>query len=140
MKQQVFFFSSSQIETTAIDLLDALGEQKIVFFKGIVGAGKTTLIKAICRQLGVEEGLSSPTFSLVNEYADENKNIVAYHMDLYRLKSIEEAAAIGLSEYLESGKYCFIEWPELLENEVEAAVVTLEITDFGNRRLSLSVC
>ncbi len=81
-------------------------------FRGQLGAGKTTLIKAICRELGVDDSMSSPSFSLVNEYQSP-RNESIYHLDLYRLKSEQEAADIGVEDYIFSNKYCFIEWPEV---------------------------
>lgn len=94
---------------------------KIWTFYGEMGAGKTTLIKAICQELGVTESVSSPTFSLVNEYKTSNNSIV-YHFDFYRIKSIEEVYDIGYEDYFYSGNLCLIEWPqkveELLSNEI----------------------
>jgi tRNA threonylcarbamoyladenosine biosynthesis protein TsaE len=87
----------------------------VVSFYGPMGIGKTTLIKEICRQLGAMDDFSSPTYSLVNEYSYENGSSKIYHIDLYRLKDLEEAVSIGIEEYLNEKHYCFIEWPELIE-------------------------
>jgi tRNA threonylcarbamoyladenosine biosynthesis protein TsaE len=94
-----------------------LQERPILFMYGDLGAGKTTTVKYIVRHLESEDDVSSPTFSLINEYVYPAGMI--YHMDMYRLKSEEEAVDIGIEEYLESGEICIIEWPELLENIVD---------------------
>ena len=96
----------------AHDIIEHLTDSKIILFYGEMGAGKTTLIKEICKQLGVTDTMSSPTFSIVNEYhTSSNKTI--YHFDLYRIKNTEECLDLGMEEYLFSGNYCFIEWPEV---------------------------
>ena len=87
-------------------------DSKIFVFYGNLGAGKTTLIKTLCQQLGYKGDVTSPTFSLVNHY--KTLEIDIYHMDLYRLKDEEEALEIGIEEYLYSGAYCFIEWPQVV--------------------------
>lgn len=84
-------------------------------FQGSMGAGKTTLIKQLCAQLGVKSPVQSPTFSIVNEY-DAGKNGLVYHFDFYRLKNETEAYDLGADEYLDSGEYCFIEWPDKIES------------------------
>lgn len=96
----------------AQDIATAIKENKVVLFYGEMGSGKTTLIKEICRQLGVAGTMSSPTFSLVNEYHTTDKQTI-YHFDLYRIKNIKECLDIGMEEYIYSGNYCFIEWPEI---------------------------
>jgi tRNA threonylcarbamoyladenosine biosynthesis protein TsaE len=96
----------------AHDIIAHLADSKIILFYGEMGAGKTTLIKEICTQLGVTDTMSSPTFSVINEYRASNNKII-YHFDLYRIKSIEECLDLGMEEYLDSGNYCFIEWPEV---------------------------
>jgi tRNA threonylcarbamoyladenosine biosynthesis protein TsaE len=96
----------------AHDIITHLTDSKIILFYGEMGAGKTTLIKEICIQLGVTDTMSSPTFSVVNEYSTSNNKII-YHFDLYRIKNIEECLDLGMEEYLDSGNYCFIEWPEV---------------------------
>lgn len=96
----------------AQDIAAAIKDTKIVLFYGEMGSGKTTLIKEICKQLGVTDSMSSPTYGLVNEYHTKN-NTPIYHLDLYRIKNIEECLNMGMEEYLYSGNYCFIEWPEI---------------------------
>jgi tRNA threonylcarbamoyladenosine biosynthesis protein TsaE len=105
--------SIQELEQTAGMLL-ANSTHKVFAFYGELGAGKTTLIRAICKQLGVEEEISSPTYNIVNEYiAGEQK---VFHFDLYRVKDAEELFDIGFEEYLSSGNICLIEWPEIAEN------------------------
>lgn len=128
-----------EMAPVAHDFLGALGERRVVAFHGKMGAGKTTFIKALCRELGVVDVVNSPTFSIVNEYLDASGDIVAYHFDLYRLKSVAEALDMGAEDYLYSGRYCFIEWPEVAEailpDDCAEASVT-EVED-GTRRLAL---
>lgn len=102
----------TSLPQAADELLARSNDKRIWLFYGEMGAGKTTLIKAIARKLGVEEVMSSPTFSLVNEYGAGSRRI--YHMDLYRLASERELLDIGIEEYFASGGYCFVEWPEKL--------------------------
>ena len=99
------------IPAVAMEFLRAAGDKRIFAFHGDLGAGKTTFIKALCEQLGVEDAMSSPSFSIVNEYHADGKSV--FHFDLYRLRKPEEAFDIGLEEYLYSGNYCFVEWPEM---------------------------
>ncbi len=107
---------------------------KIFAFYGQMGAGKTTLIKEICRQLGSDDNFSSPTYGLVNEYAIAGKKDKIYHMDLFRLKSVEEALDLGLMDYLNDDNYCLIEWPELIEALLPAGTVKVEINTENNMR------
>lgn len=130
-------YTSNEVENIAQQLLSENPSERIFLLKGTLGAGKTTLIKAFCEVLGVTSDLSSPSFSIINEYADKNGNVIVYHADLYRLKSLEEAEAIGLHEYLDSGKYCFIEWFEILESYVSGTKISIEILPDGKRQLSL---
>jgi tRNA threonylcarbamoyladenosine biosynthesis protein TsaE len=99
-----------ELSSAARALLDFAGEEQIFIFEGEMGAGKTTFIKAFCAELGVTETVSSPTFSIVNEY--EGSNSVIYHFDFYRIKNLQEAYDIGYEEYFYSGNRCLIEWPE----------------------------
>ena len=92
----------------------------IILLSGEVGAGKTTLIKGILKILKVNDNVNSPTFSIINEYLSENKKTI-YHIDLYRIKNIDELHSIGLFEYLESNNLCFIEWGNMIENKIKAS-------------------
>ena len=100
-----------ELERAAQVLLEVFKNNRVFIFSGALGSGKTTYIKYICKVLGVLGGISSPTFSLVNEYACTDGSVV-YHFDFYRIKDLQEAYDIGYEEYFYSGNYCFIEWPE----------------------------
>ena len=102
-------------------------------FYGEMGVGKTTLIKALSLQLGVVDIVSSPTFSIINEYNLLNDKI--YHFDLYRLESEQEALDIGYDDYFSSGDYCFVEWPERISNIIEDDVVVVHMSLEGNKRV-----
>lgn len=117
----------NDLSQTANALLHSANGRKKMVFVGEIGAGKTTLIQQICQQLGVEEAVTSPTFSLINEYLTvDGKRI--YHLDLYRLKSEAEALDIGIEDYLYSDDYCFIEWPEIIENQLPEDVVRIKLS------------
>lgn len=103
-------FSIESIEDVAFQLLQTFELHRIFLFTGNLGAGKTTFISAICKSLGCIDIVSSPTFSLINEYKIGSESL--FHFDLYRLKNLEETMDIGFEEYIYSGNYCFIEWPE----------------------------
>lgn len=111
---------------------------KVLLFYGNMGVGKTTLIKEICKYLGVEDIANSPTFSLVNEYKTLNNNTV-YHFDFYRIEDEEEAYDMGVEDYLYSNNWCFIEWPENVKNLLPLDSVTVEISllDNGQRNIQL---
>jgi tRNA threonylcarbamoyladenosine biosynthesis protein TsaE len=102
--------SLDELDATAASILSFAPNNRIFLFYGDMGAGKTTLIKSLCKALGVTDNISSPTFAIVNEYRAVNNTI--YHFDFYRLKTETEAMDMGFEEYLYSGNYCFIEWPE----------------------------
>lgn len=110
----------------AAQLLEAAGGRRKFAFYGEIGAGKTTLIQTLCRLLEVEDYVTSPTFALVNVY--ESPEGPVYHLDLYRLKTLEEALDIGVEEYFAGDAYCFIEWPELVEPLLPEDVVRIKIT------------
>ena len=107
--------SLSDLDGVAGEILEKASDHKIFCFHGEMGAGKTTLIKSICRKLGVNDEVQSPTFSIVNEYVDHTKNPV-YHFDFYRLKNEEEAYDLGYEQYFFSGYFCLIEWPEKVKD------------------------
>ena len=102
------------LSEAASALLNFAANEKIFLFEGEMGAGKTTFIKEICRKLGVLDTASSPTYSIVNEYEYPGGKV--YHFDFFRIKNENEAFDIGFEEYLDSGEYCFIEWPEMIQN------------------------
>ena len=130
-----------QLEAAAKDLLAYLGTRKKAFFYGPIGAGKTALIKAICKQLGVQAPATSPTYSLINQYAyipaGTTAEQVIYHIDLYRLKSTDEALQIGIEDCLYGPDYCFVEWPKLVEPLLpdNTAKIYIEILENSSRKL-----
>lgn len=126
--------SIEELPEIAEKFLAAFPASRVFAFHGDLGAGKTTFIKVLCEQLGVKEPMSSPSFSLVNEYRDASNKPV-YHFDLYRLKSPEEAFEIGLEEYLYSGNYCFVEWPERAEELLPEETVPVFISELGGQRM-----
>ncbi|SNR42873.1 tRNA (adenosine(37)-N6)-threonylcarbamoyltransferase complex ATPase subunit type 1 TsaE [Flavobacterium sp. ov086] len=130
-------FSLDQIQEVAEQIL-ASNPKKIILFNGEMGVGKTTLIKQLCRSIGVESATSSPTFSLVNEYSTSNNQIV-YHFDFYRLNKETEALDMGVDDYLYSGNWCFIEWSEKIANLLpeETSSINIELLADGKRSLEL---
>ncbi|RFZ82823.1 tRNA (adenosine(37)-N6)-threonylcarbamoyltransferase complex ATPase subunit type 1 TsaE [Mucilaginibacter terrenus] len=102
--------SVEELTNAAPQILEYAGTNRIFLFYGDMGAGKTTLIKALCAQLGVIDEVTSPTFSIVNEYKADGNTV--YHFDFYRIKDHDEALDLGYEEYFFSDNYCFIEWPE----------------------------
>lgn len=125
-------FTLGDLDKVVDELLDAGNGLNVWLFYGEMGAGKTTMIKAICKKLGVESPMNSPTFAIVNEYDN-----VAYHFDFYRLKNEEEAYDIGVEEYLDSGRFCFIEWPEKIPSLLpkHRFEIRLEINTPTQRRI-----
>ena len=130
-------FSINELESVAQKIIDQ-NPNKVILFNGEMGVGKTTLIKKLCSLLGVEGATSSPTFSLVNEYQTITNQIV-YHFDCYRLKSEIEALDMGIDEYLYSGNWCFIEWPEKIRTLIPElhSTVTIKLQSDGKRLLEL---
>ena len=128
----------AEIESIAAQLLNEL-HSRVLLFYGKMGSGKTTLIKEIAAQLGVEDLTNSPTFSLVNEYVTGNGEPM-YHFDFYRIEREEEAYDMGFEEYLDSGSWCLIEWPEKVENllPLDSAVIRIEINPDDSRTIQLT--
>ena len=114
------------IREAARQFIDAMGDQQVYAFYGHMGAGKTTFIKAVCEQLGVDDVITSPTFAIINEYNANDESI--FHFDFYRIKKLEEVYDMGYEDYFYSGALCFIEWPELIEEILpeDAVKVTIE--------------
>ncbi|MCX6322287.1 MAG: tRNA (adenosine(37)-N6)-threonylcarbamoyltransferase complex ATPase subunit type 1 TsaE [Bacteroidia bacterium] len=126
------------LSAAAKKLLKHTGDSKIFAFYGSMGAGKTTIIKAICEALGVIDIVSSPTFTLVNEYRT-SKGETLYHIDFYRIKKQEEVFDLGIEEYLSGDSYCFMEWPELIEEILPPERVSVRITVDDNEQRTLLV-
>ncbi|HEY9082755.1 MAG TPA: tRNA (adenosine(37)-N6)-threonylcarbamoyltransferase complex ATPase subunit type 1 TsaE [Vicingaceae bacterium] len=132
---QLNAFALEDLPQIAEQLLSAIGNHKIITFYGEMGAGKTTLIKQLCKTLKVTDTIQSPTFSIVNEYLTEDHQQI-YHFDFYRIKEEEEALDFGVEEYFYSGNYCFIEWPEKIPNLIPEKAVKVSITlTEDNKRL-----
>lgn len=119
-------------------ILEFAGDKRIIAFYGSMGAGKTTIIKAVCKVLGAFDLVSSPTFTLVNEYKTNTGESI-YHIDLYRIKKAEEVFDFGIEEYLSSGSYCFIEWPEKAEYFLPSETVMVRITVGDNQERILDI-
>lgn len=126
----------ADLNDAARTLIQYAGAEKIFIFEGGMGAGKTTFIKAIAHALGVEETVSSPTFSIVNEYLAAEKSI--FHFDFYRIKSIREAYDIGYEEYFYSGNICLIEWPEKIEELLPENYIRIKIESLNETERILS--
>ena len=105
----------------------AMQEDTVFAFNGQMGAGKTTFIKALCEALGVSEVVTSPTFSIVNEYRSDDTGELIYHFDFYRIKKLDEAYDMGCEDYFYSGAVCLIEWPELVEDLLPGNTVWVDI-------------
>jgi len=124
--------SESDLVPAAGSLLESFPESRIFAFYGKMGSGKTTFIKAICHKLGVQDIVQSPTFSIINEY-NTRAGTPVYHFDFYRIKKIEEVYDIGYEDYIYSGNYCFLEWPELVEPLLPERTIRIRITGEDER-------
>lgn len=131
-------YSLDELSVVAEQILNSVGS-KILLFYGNMGSGKTTLIKELSNQLGVNELTNSPTFSLVNEYLSDQEETI-YHFDFYRIEQEEEAYDIGFEEYLDSGAWCFVEWPENVENllPLDSDVIRISINPDNSRNIQLT--
>lgn len=128
MKEQVFLARHlSDLHQIALDIIRLTEHQRILAFYGSMGVGKTTLIRTICRCLQVEIEVTSPTFALVNEYPSVDGPV--YHFDFYRINRIGEALDFGIDEYFDSGCWCFMEWPEKIEELLPDSVVKVFLTE-----------
>ena len=127
--------SLADINEAAKQFIENMGDGKVFAFYGKMGAGKTTFIKAICEELGVDDVITSPTFAIVSEYQSATTGDSIYHFDFYRIKKLEEVYDMGYEDYFYSGSLCFLEWPELIDDLLpeDATKVTIEATDDGGR-------
>ncbi len=135
-KKQIIAQSTGDLDTIARELIKAYPDKRVFAFFGEMGAGKTTFIKALCKQLGVKDNVASPTFAIINAYLSDNKSEL-YHFDFYRIKKLQEALDIGSEEYFYSGNYCFIEWPELVADLLpeDSVAVSIEIGQGEQERI-----
>lgn len=138
--KKIIGVSQAQLPLAAKEIIDCCARENVWVFDGRMGAGKTTLIKEIARQLQVEEVVSSPTFSIVNEYRREDGNPV-YHFDFYRINEPEEALDLGVEDYFYSGNYCWIEWAERISAYIpeKFALITIEVGQKDEREISLKI-
>jgi tRNA threonylcarbamoyladenosine biosynthesis protein TsaE len=124
---EIIIRNKRHIHESAEKFIDLTAGNRLFAFYGAMGAGKTTIIKSICEVLGVKDTVTSPTFTIVNEYRTLKGESV-YHIDFYRIRKTEEVFDFGLEEYFESGSYCFMEWPELIESILPENIVRVRIT------------
>lgn len=137
---EIILHTLAELDAAIPVLAETIGSRRKVALYGTLGAGKTTLVQAFCRWLGVEDTPVSPTFSLVNEYGyrdAEGRLSLVHHLDLYRLSSLREALDIGIEELLDDPWYCFIEWPQLIEPILpdDTVKIQLDILSETARRL-----
>ena len=121
--------SLDTIRETAREFVANMGQASVFAFYGKMGAGKTTFVKAICEELGVEDVITSPTFAIVNEYQSTKTGGLIYHFDFYRIKKLDEVYDMGYEDYFYSGAPCFLEWPELIEEILPNDAVKVTITE-----------
>ncbi|VAW28064.1 tRNA threonylcarbamoyladenosine biosynthesis protein TsaE [hydrothermal vent metagenome] len=140
MKKVLFSKTPEDLMLVAAKILEEMSLEHIFAFYGEMGAGKTTLIKAFCHVLGSSDVVHSPTFSLVNEYEDKMGRSL-YHFDFYRIKHLEEVYDIGFEEYIDSGDYCFLEWPEQISELLPKiyVYVSIEVNGDGVRKITYSL-
>ena len=131
--------SLDHIHEAAREFIAAMGDNTVFALYGKMGAGKTTFVKALCQELGVEEVVTSPTFPVINEYRSDIAGELIYHFDFYRIKKLEEVYDMGYEDYFYSGALCFIEWPELVEELLpgNTVKVTIEELEDGSRKLTM---
>ena len=131
---EIIINGTQDLPRAAKVFLEKIGDRRIIAFYGSMGAGKTTFITALCNALGVDDIVTSPTFTIVNEYRDKEGEYV-YHFDFYRINRLSEAMDIGLFEYFDSGCLCLMEWPEMLQELLPEETVKVQIlTDDENTR------
>lgn len=136
--QQFTARTPQDMEAIAPDIIKAIGDSRVVAMDAPMGAGKTTLVKAICKALGSTSVVNSPTFAIINDYELPSGKAL-YHFDLYRLKNIEEAFNMGFDEYFYSGNYCFVEWPAIAEDILpeDSKILTIQVQPDGARLITV---
>ncbi|MFA4180394.1 tRNA (adenosine(37)-N6)-threonylcarbamoyltransferase complex ATPase subunit type 1 TsaE [Xylanibacter rodentium] len=124
--------SLDNIREAARRFVNAIGDSTVIAFYGKMGAGKTTFIKAVCEELGVDDVITSPTFAIVNEYRSDATGELIYHFDFYRIKKLDEVYDMGYEDYFYSGALCLIEWPELVEELLPGDALKVTIAEQGD--------
>lgn len=134
----LFLLNEQGERQSVLQLLKACGTSRVVALDAPMGTGKTTLIKQVCEEMGTEDVVNSPTFAIVNVYEVESEEV--YHFDCYRLKSVVEAMDLGAEEYLYSGNWCFVEWPEVIEPILPEDTILWKIRqkENGDREIEVS--
>jgi tRNA threonylcarbamoyladenosine biosynthesis protein TsaE len=132
------YYTFNNIDRAAAEFLEYTNGYKVMAFHGAMGAGKTTFIKALCRQLHVTDTVSSPTYSIINQYKTLNGQPV-YHLDLYRVKDEEEAVLAGVEDCFYSGNYCLVEWPEKTPGLLPDNTLHCYLSDSGNNERKLQI-
>ena len=137
-KQTIKINGLQEYDTAAQRFITLMGNKKIFAFYGKMGVGKTTFVKSLCQALGVDDTVNSPTFAIVNEYADKDSRPI-YHFDFYRIKSVAELYNLGYEDYFYSNAICFIEWPQLAEEILpeDTVKVTIEENEDGTREITI---
>ncbi|WP_298884141.1 tRNA (adenosine(37)-N6)-threonylcarbamoyltransferase complex ATPase subunit type 1 TsaE [uncultured Polaribacter sp.] len=130
-------YSLEDLSIIALEVISS-AKNKTLLFYGQMGVGKTTLIKEICKQLEVLDNISSPTFSLVNEYHTKNKGKV-FHFDFYRIEDENEALDIGIEEYFDNNAWCLVEWPENIENLLPLDAVEIHLSILDNQQRNILI-
>jgi len=130
----------TSIKEAAEKFVQQLNNRNVFAFKGKMGAGKTTFIKAVCAVLGVTETVNSPSFAIINEYVSDTTGETIYHFDFYRINSIQEAINIGATDYFNSGSLCFIEWPEKIESLLPEDAFWVEVVEQEDGARVLVTC
>jgi tRNA threonylcarbamoyladenosine biosynthesis protein TsaE len=135
---KIIIKNKRELPAAAKKLLNNFQRKRIFAFYGAMGAGKTTFIKAVCESLGASDLVSSPSFTLINEYRRSDGGSL-YHIDLYRIKNRNEMLDLGIEEYFSSGSYCFIEWPEMIEEILPSGTVNVKISVGKNSERILEI-
>ena len=137
MQQSLFNYDITEIDKVSKIIIELIKQKNIVLFSGPIGSGKTTLIKNVMHDLGFYEHVSSPTFSVINEYVLDYKMI--YHMDLYRIKKVDELYEIGFEEYLRNGNLCLIEWPEIAIKMIDQDFIHIKLKEISKTKRSIDI-
>ena len=137
MQKSLFNYDINEIDKVSKIIIELIKQKNKVLFSGPIGSGKTTLIKNVMHNLGFNEHVSSPTFSIINEYALDYKMI--YHMDLYRIKKKDELYEIGFEEYLRNGNLCLIEWPEIAIKMIEKDFIHIKLKEISKTKRSIEI-